>query len=85
MNAEKATSTSNNKARAIVVGAGISGLHTASILLAQGIDVLVLEARDRIGGRILTDHSDGDNIDLGTFKICRLLYTHLSETASTFQ
>ncbi len=39
----------------IVVGAGISGLVTAYRLTQQGFSVRVLEARDRVGGRIL-DH-----------------------------
>lgn len=41
-------------AEIIVVGSGLAGLTTASALAAAGHDVLVLEARDRIGGRIDT-------------------------------
>lgn len=37
----------------VVVGAGISGLVATRDLLAQGLDVLCLEARDRVGGRVL--------------------------------
>ncbi len=36
----------------IVIGAGIAGLTAASQLAARGIDVVVLEARDRVGGRM---------------------------------
>lgn len=39
---------------AIVVGAGLSGLHAARILEEQGLNVLVLEGRNRIGGRVYT-------------------------------
>jgi monoamine oxidase len=39
---------------AIVLGAGVAGLAAARALDAAGVRVLVLEARDRIGGRILT-------------------------------
>ena len=39
---------------AIVIGAGLSGLHTARLLEEQGLNVLVLEGRDRIGGRVYT-------------------------------
>ena len=41
----------------IVIGAGAAGLAAAKSLQTQGYEVLVLEARDRIGGRIHTDHS----------------------------
>jgi len=40
----------------IVVGAGASGLIAAKMLSERGLKVLVLEARDRIGGRIHTLH-----------------------------
>lgn len=40
--------------RVIVVGAGIAGLAAARSLADQGHDVLVVEARDRIGGRVWT-------------------------------
>jgi monoamine oxidase len=43
----------------VVVGAGLSGLTAARVLAAVGRDVLVLEARDRVGGRTL-NHSIGD-------------------------
>jgi len=40
----------------LVVGAGMAGLAAAERLAAAGRRVLVLEARDRIGGRIHTAH-----------------------------
>ncbi len=42
----------------IVIGAGVAGLAAARELARRGEAVRVLEARDRIGGRILTERSD---------------------------
>jgi monoamine oxidase len=49
----------------IVVGAGIAGLTAARLLTNAGRDVLVLEARDRVGGRVVTDRRYGLATDLG--------------------
>jgi len=49
----------------IVVGAGVAGLTAARLLAREGARVVVLEARDRIGGRVWTDRRDGRVTDLG--------------------
>ena len=48
-----------------VVGAGVSGLRAAGLLAVAGFDVTVLEARDRVGGRIHQNARFGIPIDLG--------------------
>lgn len=59
--------TTQRRERVIVVGAGIAGLAAATELRTRGFDdILVLEARDRIGGRIWTDAiGDAIPVDLG--------------------
>lgn len=50
---------------AIVVGAGFAGVTAARELGRAGLRVLVLEARDRIGGRTWSDNFAGQTIELG--------------------
>ncbi|KAK4793738.1 hypothetical protein SAY86_024173 [Trapa natans] len=49
----------------IVIGGGISGLAAARMLHEANFRVMVLESRDRIGGRIHTDYSFGFPVDMG--------------------
>jgi monoamine oxidase len=49
----------------LIIGAGIAGLTAAREISTAGLRVLMLEGRDRIGGRILTHHTPEYPVELG--------------------
>ncbi len=49
----------------VVIGAGLAGLRAARVLTAAGRTVIVLEAQDRVGGRVRTDKVSGFLVDRG--------------------
>jgi hypothetical protein len=61
----------------VVVGAGLAGLACARELTDRGLDVVVLEASDAVGGRIRTDHVDGYTLDRG-FQVLNTAYPALA-------
>ena len=62
---------------AVVIGAGLAGLTCAVELNRRGLDVVVLEASDAVGGRIRTDHIDGMQLDRG-FQLLNPAYPALT-------
>jgi monoamine oxidase len=51
---------------AIIIGAGLSGLQAAKTLSQQGKTVLILEAKERVGGRVWTiPTNDNEHLDVG--------------------
>ena len=67
-----------NKAEVLVVGAGLAGLNAAIALQNAGLDVVVLEASDRPGGRVTSDLIDGFICDRG-FQLINSQYPALQE------
>jgi monoamine oxidase len=80
------------RADVIIVGAGVAGLACASQLLREGVDVVVLEARDRVGGRTLSEPIGRGVFDLGgqwlgpgqerAYSLARRLGVHVFPTYS---
>lgn len=76
-------SGSRSPASVLVVGAGLAGLTAATVLADEGLDVQVLEARPRVGGRTWTvaepfdddQHSDagGEFVDGGHTRLRKLV------------
>src|SRR5687768_4269512 len=54
--------TQRRKKTCVVIGAGLAGLAAAYKLKMAGWDVTVLEARDRIGGRVFTHKFAGTDL-----------------------
>lgn len=68
----------------IVIGAGIAGLTAGRLLSRAGRQVVVLEARDRVGGRVCTDRSDGHVTDLGASWIHGILDSPVAAAVEAF-
>jgi monoamine oxidase len=52
--------------KAVVIGAGVAGLVAADELRSAGVEVVVLEARDRVGGRVWSRRLDnGAVVEMG--------------------
>lgn len=64
----------------VVVGAGLAGLRAARLLSRRGLDVALLDAADRPGGRMATDLVDGFRCDRG-FQVLNTSYPALRAAA----
>ncbi|XP_041009581.1 polyamine oxidase 2-like [Juglans microcarpa x Juglans regia] len=58
-------SDAERKPSVIVIGGGMAGIAAARALHDASFQVVLLESRDRIGGRVFTDYSFGFPVDLG--------------------
>lgn len=54
-----------SRMRVAVIGAGVSGLGSAHVLAKAGVDVVVYEKEDYLGGHAKTVTVDGVDLDLG--------------------
>ncbi|MFF3330853.1 protoporphyrinogen oxidase [Streptomyces sp. NPDC002888] len=59
------SATGTSTGHVVVIGAGVAGLSAAHRLLGHGARVTVLEASDRIGGKLLPGEIAGARVDLG--------------------
>lgn len=64
---------SGGRKRVVIIGAGLAGLVAAYELKAQGHDTVVLEAQNRVGGRVYTcrDFAPGLHAEFGAMRIPR--------------
>ena len=57
--------TKIHRCEAVVIGAGLAGLNAAVHLQDAGVDVRVIEAQDRVGGRVRSMRELGGNLEAG--------------------
>lgn len=76
--------TSSTDFDTLIVGAGTAGLTAARILAGAGRRVVVLEARNRIGGRLVTSREKGRILDLGASWIHGVTNNPLADAVAAF-
>ena len=70
--------------RVIIVGAGAAGLAAARAIASSARSVLVLEAQNRLGGRLHTNHTMGPPVELGAVWIHRADGNVVTELADEY-
>ena len=65
MTGQEPTTDGARDRRVVVVGGGITGLATAWLLDRAGVDVTLLEAAERLGGKLRTGEVAGEQAELG--------------------
>ena len=68
--------------RVVIVGGGFAGLSAAYTLMQRGITPLLLEARERAGGRGIGERVDGFSLDQGAIVFTPPLLNQRHATAS---
>jgi phytoene dehydrogenase-like protein len=63
----------SNSADVVIVGGGLAGLSCAHHLQKKGVNYRLIEASDRVGGRVKTDRVDGFQLDRG-FQVLQTAY-----------
>lgn len=62
----------------VIIGSGLAGLCCATHLHRRGISIRILEASDRIGGRVATDEVQGFQLDRG-FQVLQTAYPEANQ------
>ena len=69
---KRSSISSKPTGKVVIIGAGIAGLAAAQQLRSFGMEVVVVEARDRVGGRIATFRKGQYIADLGAMVVTGL-------------
>lgn len=81
----------DRKPKVVIIGAGLAGLSCAVRLTQQGIRTILLEATDRVGGRVRTEVVDGFTLDHGfqvlltAYPACRELLDYSKLRLKSFE
>ncbi|KAL5990386.1 hypothetical protein ACLOJK_011286 [Asimina triloba] len=73
------TAEESKRMRIAVVGAGVGGLAAAHILAKGGVEVVLYEKEDYLGGHARTVTFDGVDVDLGFMVFNRVTYPNMME------